>query len=230
MADERAVQYVRELEGEDERLAGALRELDALAAEAEALRTRATAIAELLERLPEARAAARRAAVEADAELDASREAAERAEAALREAEARRESREVLAEARREVTRARDDRFSAEGRAERARAERERLEQAARESQDAAPTLEQRARTLAARMAAFPQLARSELGEPSGGLQEVGAWAARAYGALFVARNALETQRERVVRQANEVLATVTGEGTVAASVARARERLESLP
>jgi chromosome segregation ATPase len=230
VADERAVQYVRELEGEDERLARALRELDALAAEAEALRTRATAVAELLERLPEVRGAAERAAAEADAELEALRERAERAEATLREAEARRESREVLAEARREVTRARDDRFSAEGRAERARAELERLEQEARESHDTAPTLEERARSLAARMAAFPQLSRSDLGEPSGGLQGVVAWAARARGALFVVRNALETQRERVVRQANEVLATVTGEATVAASVARARERLESLP
>jgi hypothetical protein len=78
-------------------------------------------------------------------------------------------------------------------------------------------------------MAAFPQLSRTDLGQAPSGIEGLIAWAARAHGALFVARNNLETERERVVRQANELLASVTGEPAAAASVARARERLESL-
>jgi hypothetical protein len=51
-------------------------------------------------------------------------------------------------------------------------------------------------------------------------------WASRARAALLVRRSGLETRRERVVREANELASSVLGE-EVSTSVAGVRERLE---
>ena len=66
------------------------------------------------------------------------------------------------------------------------------------------------------------------MGAPETGLAGAAAWAARVRGALLLTRSALESERERVVRQANELLASVSGEPAPAASVALVRERLEA--
>ena len=66
------------------------------------------------------------------------------------------------------------------------------------------------------------------LPEPPGpGIEGVLEWAARAHAAVFVARSGLETERERVVREANELAASVLGEPLYATSVALVRQRLE---
>ncbi|HEY6053739.1 MAG TPA: hypothetical protein VIU86_07385, partial [Gaiellaceae bacterium] len=63
--------------------------------------------------------------------------------------------------------------------------------------------------------------------EPSGlgGLIE---WTTRARAALFVAVGGLESERERIVREANELGAAVLGDASVVTSVRLVRERIES--
>ena len=52
-------------------------------------------------------------------------------------------------------------------------------------------------------------------------------WGARARGALLVATSVLETERERIVREANELGAAALGDQALAASVALVREQIE---
>jgi hypothetical protein len=53
------------------------------------------------------------------------------------------------------------------------------------------------------------------------------AWAAEARGALLPVRAGLAVERDAVVREANELTASVLGEPQGALSVAAARARLE---
>jgi hypothetical protein len=53
-------------------------------------------------------------------------------------------------------------------------------------------------------------------------------WASRAHAALFVASGSVDTQRERVIREANELATAILGEPTYGSTVAQARARVES--
>jgi hypothetical protein len=64
-------------------------------------------------------------------------------------------------------------------------------------------------------------------GEPGTTLAELEDWAGRARAALFVARGTLETERERIVAEANALGAAVTGEPAAGTSVALVRKRIE---
>ncbi|MEX0674150.1 MAG: hypothetical protein WD067_05205 [Gaiellaceae bacterium] len=207
--------YARELEAEDAALAAAAAEVDALRTAATALRERAEHAADVLARLPAARAAAAEAIAEAEAEL-------ERRLVDLREAEAQLEraskERAVLA-ARRAVVRTRDLTGGAGRKLERLRGEAAALEEEALTVEAELPELDRIAADLAANVDGLP--------EP--GAIGAAAWAARAEAALFVTRSGLEAQRERVIRQANELGASAFGEPLVSASVSLVRERLERL-
>lgn len=207
--------YARELEAEDAALAGAAAEVDRLRAAATALRARAEHAADVLARLPAARAAAAEAIAAAEAEL-------ERRLADLREAEAQLErggKDEAVLAARRAVVRTRDLAGGAERKLERLRGEAAALEEEALAVEAELPELDRIAADLAAKVDGLP--------EP----RAIGAaaWAARAEAALFVTRSGLEAQRERVIRQANELGASAFGEPLVSASVSLVRERLERL-
>jgi len=132
----------------------------------------------------------------------------------------------VLA-ARRAAVRTRDLAGGAERKVERLRAEEVALEGEARAVAAELPDLDRLAAELAARLAHVrraPQAGSAEAG-PAG----VAAWASRAEGSLFVARGGLETERERVIRQANELAAAALGEPLAASSVSRVREQLERM-
>ena len=58
-------------------------------------------------------------------------------------------------------------------------------------------------------------------------MEELEEWGARVRSALFVARGTLETERERVVTEANALGTAVLGESLGASSVAVVRRRLE---
>ena len=58
-------------------------------------------------------------------------------------------------------------------------------------------------------------------------LDEVEEWGARVRSALFVARGTLETERERIVAEANALGTAVLGESLGRSSVAVVRRRLE---
>jgi chromosome segregation ATPase len=205
--------YARELEAEDAALAEAIARLDELRSAATGLRGRAEHAIGFLDRLPVAREAAAHAVAEAKAEL-------ERRLADLRAAEAELEratKEEAVLAARRAVVRTRDLTVGAERKLERVRAEAEALEEEARAVNAELPELDRIAGELATKVNGLP--------EP--GTIGAAAWAARAEAALFVARSGLESQREGVVRQANELGASAFGEPLVSAGVSLVRERLE---
>jgi hypothetical protein len=205
--------YARELEAEDAALAAALAEVDDAREEASSLRERAEHARDVLDRLPERRAAAARAVTEAEAELE--RRRAELREAGSRLQDAGKE--EAVLAARRAVVRAQDLVASEERKVERLRLDAAAVEDEAAAVRAELPELDRSAAGLAPRVEGVPDPA--ELG--------VAAWAARAEAALFVRRGGLEAQRERVIRQANELGAAAFGEPLLSSSVSLVRERLE---
>jgi hypothetical protein len=120
--------------------------------------------------------------------------------------------------------RTRDAATTAERKLARLRGEVEALEAEARAIEAGLPELEPRAEVLAGRIRALHRAPDPAFPEP--GPAGVAAWASRAEASLFVARGGLETERDRIVRQANELAASALGE-TLASSVSRVREQLE---
>ena len=53
-------------------------------------------------------------------------------------------------------------------------------------------------------------------------------WAARAQASLFVAVGQIDTQRDRVIREANELATMLLGEPTYGATPEQARARVEA--
>ncbi len=65
-----------------------------------------------------------------------------------------------------------------------------------------------------------------EVAAPAGGLHGLLDWAARAHGALLVFHAALATERDKVVREATELVASVLGEPLTSTGAAGVRLRL----
>ena len=215
------VAYARDLEAEDASLAKAISDLETLRSAAGELRARAEGAVAFLGRLPEARTAADAALEQAVTELRQRLAEAQEAEAQLERAG----KEEAVLAARRAVVRTRDAAAGAERKVERLRAERAALESAAQAVREEVPELVRRAAEVAARL---DGIARApHVGEPGADAAGVAAWGSRVEGSLFVARSGLETERERVVRQADELATAALGESF--ASVSRVRERLERL-
>ena len=95
------------------------------------------------------------------------------------------------------------------------------------EGEAAIPALEEEARALSRRLAEVPRISRTGLEPPEPGLAGVDEWASRVAAALLVVRSGLDTERERLIREANELAASVLGDQDVGTSVALARARLE---
>lgn len=207
-----------------------LAEVDALAEEVERIREEAAAARERLERLPGERAAARVEREEARALAAGRHEAQEAAAAALAKAEAEAGRDEAwIVEARREELRARDLLSSAERRAERARADEDRLEGEKAALAQTVQELAERARRLADELARRPGLSETAGPPAEAGPAELAAWATETRAALFVARGRLASEREAVIRQANELGALVLGEPLTAQSAALVARRVEEL-
>jgi chromosome segregation ATPase len=210
-----------DLERRDERAAEALLEVEALQAEVDELRAHAGAAAAFLRELPAAHAAL-------EAEEQAAAEARGAAADALRGAEdelarvQERGSESARLEAARAAQHARDALEEAELRAARAVKERARLEQEAEERGAEAERLERRGGELAV----HPRL-EHDVAAPATGLHGLLDWAARARGELLVSHAALATERDKIVREATELVASVLGEPLVATGAAGVRERLE---
>lgn len=212
-----ALRYALELEAEDGALAGAISELEGLRREADELAVRAAHVDATLSGLPEARSAGAAAVAESERELQRRRDEALQAAADLERAA----KEEAVLAARRAVVRTRDTVAGAERRLERLRSELAAVDAAALAAKAELPGLQAAAAGLAERLRALGRV--PELGAPI----DVGAWAGRAAAALFVARSGLDSERERVIRQANELGASALGEPLVVTSVSLVRERLE---
>ncbi len=210
--------YAHELAERDASLATALAELDALQARARALRGQAEELHELLRRLPGERTGAATTLDRAQAELETRRESlveAERARGSGPERE------QAAAQARRALERAEEE-LEAAARRTVALEERERSVRAR------ATALGGAARVLAAELAAAARVSVRAPEPPQSGLDAILAWTARADGALLLARSGLASEREAVVREANELAAAVLGEQPVPAGVGLIVERLDA--
>jgi hypothetical protein len=211
---ESLLSFAEELERRDADVAQALTDVELLHVEVEELRAHASAVAAFLDTLPAA--LAERAADERDA-IDARG----RAEGTVNEAEQvveRAQKEDQRLEAERALQRARDDLHAAAfwlAQAQEARAEIER-DAAARRVE--AEHLARRAVDLAPRVRDVPT-ASADL---DGALE----WASRARGALLLQRSALARERDEVVREATELLASVLGDPLTSTAVAGVRERL----
>ena len=101
------------------------------------------------------------------------------------------------------------------------------LERELADADTAIPALEDEARALSRRLAEVPRISQAGLEPPEPGLAGLDEWASRVAAALLVVRSGLETERERLIREANELAASVLGDPDVGTSVALARARLE---
>ncbi len=232
MAADRAASllaHVAELEQRDEVLARQIAIVTGLAERAGDVRARAVEIRARLEALPEELAGVERAEAEARTrERDARAEQSEAERRLDQVMESRRAGEEERARARQVLQDAREAVSDAVHRVERLVAQRSELhdlEQALRAEADG---LAVEARDVAAGLRDAPRVADAGKGEPGTSLEEIDDWGARARAALFVARGTLETERERVVAEANALAASVLGEDLGAASVALVRRRVEA--
>ena len=217
------LRIVDELERRDGEAVAALAEIEALQREVDRTRAHAAELAAFLAGLPDALAA--READErsaAGSQREASAALAE-AEAELARAQERgRDDARIAAE--RAVQHARDALREAELWVERTRRERARLEHEAEERRDDAERLVAGVQPLAERLAADPRIATAPPAAP--GLDGVVDWASRARGDLLLAHAGLATERDKVVREATELVASAVGEPLPGTGVAGVRERL----
>lgn len=220
-----SLQFAEELERRDERAAGELEELERLGREVERMRAEAEEVSAFLARLPDALAAASEEVHGAEEVQVGAAAAVEAAAEDQRRAEERGRDDERLAAAR-TAQHARDALREAQQHTARARAERARLEADADERRTRGAALEQEARGLAARLEALPRVAREAAVPPGSGLESVLAWAARARGGLLLAAAGIATERERIAREAAELLAVVSGDPRVLPGAAGLQARV----
>jgi len=185
------------------------------------VRKRADELQERRSSLPAQLEAARADREDASTEAEARRALAAEAEAPLADAADH-------AHASREATRARDHARMAERRLEAARDHEQELAAEAERAGREQAVLTAQAREIAAALRERPGLTDHAGVEPGEDLGEVSRWATEARAALFVARGQLATQREQLIRQANELGAAVLGEPLAASSAAVVARRVES--
>jgi hypothetical protein len=231
MADSRAAEFLqlaRDLEERDLELAARIDGVSAVLRDVDALRGRETTVRLGLREIP---------AEIRQAEVD-ERDARVREAEALEELAAAERTHDEVHRSRKasEETRERADRALL--RAEVAAADatmavmraRHRLEDAIREEavlRSEAEGLAVEARELARTVAEEPRLSESGRSVPGSSLAEIEEWASRAHAALFVVRGGLETERERLVVEANALAAVLLGDQGGGASVSLVRQRIE---
>ena len=225
--DEHSLTFARELERADGAVDVALREVGELQQAVDELHARARRTAAFLAALPDERERAEAGARRAAEDLDARR--AEATHTAGARADAERSGRDDRVDAaRRTDSRAADAAALAEARLARAREALQRLSRREETARLDAAELERVAAELAARLRSLPRLSRRASDAHPAGLAGVVEWASWARAALWVVRSGLEAERERLVREANELSASVLGEPVAATSVTLVRRRIET--
>lgn len=217
---------LHELERADEAVAAELAEADELSAEVDGLRARALELEAFLARLPEERALASDAIAEAQRALDEAGAGAKLAADEVARAETTADA-DRLAEARRFELRARDSLQMAQRRLESALGRTAELDAQADAAQRESASLESRSAELAAALLARPRVSGEAVAAPGPGPAGVAEWGTRTRAALLVARSQLASEREAVVRQANELGASVLGEELPPLGTAAVAERVQ---
>jgi chromosome segregation ATPase len=214
LMDSRAAGELRGLAERDEELArkaARLRKLDDVIA---GIRTRAEAIEAFF--AEHGLQATRLADAERDAKATLEHRKAELVEATAEVDAARSDvERELL---RHRVERANDHIAIAERALEQAHEARRSFDRTSDELGRELPALEARARDLADELADAKEPAPGDLSD----------WASQAHASLFVALGQVDAQRERVIREANELATALLGEATYGSTPAQALARVEA--
>ena len=222
------LEHAASLAERDEATARELVVVRRLAEQAGELRERAAETRAELERIPGEREALARRRDETEAAAASARSQLRAADERVAELEGSRRRRED------ELARARSERDTA--RAEVADVERQLERLAGLEAElasrgdslhAAGPIIQGSASAVAAEIRRLPRVADGGHDDPGASLEAVEEWAARVRAALFVAQGTLETERERIVVEANALGSAVLGESLGASSVAVVRRRLE---
>ena len=213
--DRRAIDDLRRLAALDDELAVREQHLQELDETVRGLRGRAEALEAFFAGYDEAERRTRAATESAAAEVE--RRRAEVGEAKSELEGARDDERRELAG--RALARAEDHLSVAEIARSRASADAAQLEREAADWQRELPRLEARARQLSTDL--------SDIDAPSSGTPALIAWASHAHASLFVAVRQLEVERERVIREANELASALVGEPTYGSTPAQALLRVE---
>jgi len=213
--------FAAELEQRDATVAGRIAALAEISAEVDRIRARAAEIESTLAGVPLQRAHLDEADADAARDRELSRAALAEAEAALERARGEEARQAARLAANRAVAAVRAE----EERRTRLADRRARLEQETEQLRAEAAELERRAMAVAARLAESSRVSATAPPEP--GLRGLVDWGARAHAAVVVACGGLESERERIVREANELASSVLGEPLYTASVALVRTRLE---
>jgi len=207
--DDRALTELRGLAARDAELADRRAEIGRRDAEIAAIRRRVEEIEAALAAQPAERRSREAEVDEARAELDRRRDELAHAERVLEEAQTDDERERE----RRAVDRALDHIAVAQARLDRAEAALVELERETVDLPHELEELEERAR----RLPGTP--------EPAGALVE---WASRAHAEAFVAAGQVDTERERIIREANELASMLLGEPTYGSTPAQALARVEA--
>jgi chromosome segregation ATPase len=224
VADDRTLEFVRDLKRADSELAEALAEFERLAAGVDELGTRAHALHEFQGGFSSEHARLEAEHAEAGGVLAAARDELTAAAHALEEAR-RDAAREAAARTR--SIRAHDAARMAERRLDERDAELRRLEAEAADADREVAVLEERAGELAAVLGGLPRVADEAAEQPGPGLADLADWATKARASLFVARAGVAVERTALVRQAEEAGAVALGEPLVAGSAADVERLLE---
>ncbi len=224
-----ALAHAVELERRDAALARELATVRGLEERAGAVRERAAAVRDALDRLPLEHEDLGRRRAETDDAVAASRADVERAESRVESLESGRRKRDdELDRARKEAATARDalaDALAARARIDEREAALADEESALRAEGEA---LSGAAALVAAGVRLVGRVTESAGLPPGTTLADLDDWGGRVRSALFVARGTLEAERERVVVEANALGASVLGEELGGSSVALVRRRLEA--
>ena len=215
--DVRALAELDRLGRHDEALAASAAQLLELEAVVARIRGRAEAIDGFFAAHPAEEARLNAAIEVAAGSLERRREELTTAEGEL--ATARTEDDRERAE--KAVARAVDHLALAEAGLVRARSEHEAFERTAGELPAELTTLEEDAHGIAA-AAHLPEPS------PSAGPRYLAEWASRSHAELLVARSQIDTQRERISREANELASMLLGEATYGSTVAQALQRVRA--
>jgi len=216
-----------DIERRDADVARSLELVGELSRRAGEIRTRAFELDTLLAATPGELAALERAEAEdRDVRASAADELAA-AEQAAEQLTGRRAEDEQRREAARRVEHAEERLHELAARVERREAERAALLAIEADARREVAQLTGDAAHLAARLHDVPRISRSGREEPEAGLAGIESWGGRVRTALFVVRGQLEVERDRIVREANELGGAVLGEQLAGNSVTLVRRRLE---
>ncbi|HEV2593356.1 MAG TPA: hypothetical protein VGU02_15845 [Gaiellaceae bacterium] len=204
-----AIEELRALDERDRELGAQAARIAEQRREVAAVRARAEAIDAFFAAYPASEERLRRVAATAETDLAARRAEVTNAEAALAQAR----DVDARAAAEKAVARANDHLEVAQLRVERAVADRDALEREALMLPGELPDLAARAAALG--------------GEVETGPRELVEWAARADASLFVAAGQVDLQRERIIREANELASMLLGEPTYGSTPPQALARVE---